>query len=78
MKAIETIGEIDKKGFLRIDRPLKTRDKRVKVIILMSEDDAFKDETTWLSAISGNPAFDFLNEPEEDIYSTKDGKPFND
>lgn len=78
MKAIETIGEIDKKGFLRIDRPLETRDKRVKVIILMSEDDILEDERTWLSAISGNPAFDFLSKPEENIYSIKGGKPFND
>jgi hypothetical protein len=24
------------------------------------------------------PAFDFLKDPEEDIYSINDGKPFND
>ena len=78
MKAIETIGEIDKKGFLRINHPFETRDKKVKVIVLMSEDENLEDERTWLSAISDNPAFDFLNEPEEDIYSIKDGKPFND
>jgi hypothetical protein len=25
-----------------------------------------------------NPAFDFLKEPEEDIYTPADGKPFDD
>jgi hypothetical protein len=31
-----------------------------------------------MNSISKNPSFDFLNEPEEDVYSLKDGEPFND
>jgi len=34
-------------------------------------------ESDWLQAIASNPAFDFLKDPEEDIYSPTDGKPFN-
>jgi hypothetical protein len=34
------------------------------------------DEKKYLEFISRNPALDFLNEPEEDVYSSKDGKPF--
>ena len=30
----------------------------------------------WLHAVANNPAFDFLKNPEEDIYTITDGKPF--
>lgn len=35
------------------------------------------DESEWLRAAATNPAFDFLKNPEEDIYTLDDGKPFN-
>ncbi len=35
-------------------------------------------ENEWLYATAHNPAFDFLNNPEEDIYTLADGKPFHD
>jgi hypothetical protein len=46
----------------------------------MPEDDFYEEEEEklWMNLISKNPAFDFLNEPQEDIYSQKEGKPFND
>jgi hypothetical protein len=34
-------------------------------------------ESEWLKASLNNPAFDFLNDPEEDIYSMSDGKAFH-
>ena len=43
--------------------------------IVISE---IEEEKLWMNLISKNPAFDFLSEPEEDIYSLKDGDPFND
>ncbi len=36
------------------------------------------DEQEWLQAAASNPVFDFLKDPEEDIYTLADGKPFND
>lgn len=36
------------------------------------------DEREWLHAAASNPAFDFLKDPEEDIYTLADGKPFHD
>jgi tetratricopeptide (TPR) repeat protein len=36
------------------------------------------DEYEWLHAAATNPVFDFLKDPEEDIYTLADGKPFND
>jgi hypothetical protein len=32
----------------------------------------------WLNAVANNSAFDFLKDPEEDIYTITDGKPFYD
>ena len=36
------------------------------------------DEDEWLHAAATNPVFDFLKDPEEDIYTLADGKQFND
>ena len=36
------------------------------------------DETDWLRAAATNPAFAFLNDPAEDVYTLADGKPFHD
>jgi hypothetical protein len=35
-------------------------------------------ESEWLYAASTNRAFEFLQEPEEDIYTMADGRPFDD
>ena len=35
-------------------------------------------EYEWLKALIRNPAFEFLNNLEEDIYTLDDGKPFHD
>ena len=78
MKAIETTGKIDRNGLLRLDKPLRLREKNIKIIILLPEENEIEDEKLWLNSISNNPAFAFLNDKEEDIYSLADGKPFND
>ena len=36
------------------------------------------EEYEWLKATARSPAFDFLQVPEEDIYTLDDGKPFHD
>jgi len=36
------------------------------------------DEKEWLRIANTNLAFDSLKEPEEDIYTSKDGRPFHD
>jgi PHD/YefM family antitoxin component YafN of YafNO toxin-antitoxin module len=36
------------------------------------------EEYEWLKNWIKNPAFDALNDPEEDIYTIADGKPFHD
>ncbi len=52
--------------------------KRVRVIVLYEADDSELNEAEWLQAVAKNPAFDFLNDPAEDIYSLSDGEPFHD
>lgn len=51
----------------------------VLVVIPEQEDEkeADIDEVEWLRAAAVNPAFDFLKEPEEDIYTLADGRPFD-
>lgn len=78
VKAIETTGTVDAQHRLRLDEPLPvTGPTKVRVIILFPEE-ADIDEKEWLYAAASNPAFDFLKEPEEDIYTTADGRPFHD
>jgi hypothetical protein len=36
------------------------------------------EEQLWMRAISSNPAFSFLSDTEENIYTLADGEPFND
>lgn len=77
-KAIETTGTIDANHRLLLDETLPVAGPaKVRVIILFPEDTDI-DEKEWLYAASTNPAFDFLNEPEEDIYTIADGRPFHD
>lgn len=77
MQAIELTGTIDEKGQLHLDSPIsQVGQGRVRVILLREE--AEIGDSEWLKAAAGNPAFDFLNDPAEDIYSLNDGRPFND
>ena len=77
MTAIEMSGTVDDQRHLNLDDLLPiSGPRRVRVIVMYPHDEP--DETEWLEAAARNPAFDFLNEPEEDIYSLNDGKPFYD
>jgi predicted DNA-binding antitoxin AbrB/MazE fold protein len=74
MRAIEATATFEK-GLLTLDQAVNLKNKeKVKLIILVDEDDESEEEV-WLDAVSKNPAFDFLKEPGEDIYTAEDGKP---
>jgi len=73
MNAIEIETTANAQGKIEVQLSDKYINKKVRIIIL-SEDEL--EEDAWLHAITENPAFDFLHEPSEDIYSLKDGKPF--
>ena len=76
--AIEITGKVDEHHQLKLDKPLPTiGPTNVRVIVLYPIDNEW-DETEWLQGATHNPAFNFLNDPEEDIYLPTDGKPFHD
>lgn len=78
LKAIEVAGSIDEQHQLHLDAPLPIAGpSRVRIIILFPEWTEIS-ETEWLKAAATNPAFDFLRDPREDIYTLSDGKPFDD
>ena len=81
MTAIEMTGTVDENHQLKLDGALPfAGPKRVRVIVLsqMTEEMGEWNEIEWLKASLNNPAFAFLNDPEEDIYSINDGKAFHD
>ena len=80
VRAIETTGVIDEESQLRLDSPLPiVGPSRVRVIVLIPEEEYEGiSESEWLYAATTNSSFDFLREPEEDIYTLADGRPFDD
>ncbi len=78
MKAIETTGTIDSEYHLILDKPLADINPgRVRIIILQPDETELS-ESEWLLAATSNPAFDFLKDEAENIYTPSDGKPFHD
>lgn len=78
LKAIEVTGMVDDQGQLHLDHPVPLpHSARARVILLFPEEAELTDQH-WLRASVTNPAFDFLHDPAEDIYTPGDGKPFHD
>ena len=79
LTAIETTGTIEQSGRIVIDETFSVNTPTlVRVIVLFPESEGEDlDEREWLQAASKNEVFDFLNDPDEDIYSLKDGKPLD-
>lgn len=72
MRAIEAMATFEK-GLLTLDQAVNLKNKeKVKLIILVSDEE--NEEKIWLDSVSKNPAFDFLKEPGEDMYTVNDGK----
>ncbi len=75
--AIKATGIINSQRQLLLDESLPFfYPKRVRVIVFFTEDSEIEKE--WIESAASNPAFDFLNAPEEDIYTLTDGKEFHD
>jgi len=78
LSAIEVTGTVDEHHKLHLDQALPiSGPKQVRVIVLFPADDDL-DEAEWRQAAVSNPAFRFLHETGEDIYSVEDGNPFHD
>jgi len=77
MTAVEVSGTIER-NHIHLDTALPiSTPKRVRVLVMYDNED-YWNEAEWLQAAARNPAFDFLNDPEEDIYSLSDGKAWRD
>ena len=78
MKAVESLGRVERDGRVLLDTPLPPgMNGRVRVIILVEDDVADVSEQQWLR-IASSGGFEFLDSPAEDLYTLADGKPFND
>jgi hypothetical protein len=79
MQAIEATGIVTSQGDIQLDQPLSNgKAQRVRVIILLTESDSDIGEQTWRQAAATNPAFTFLHDAEENIYTLSNGKPTSD
>jgi hypothetical protein len=77
MKAIEVGGTVEADRRVRLDEPLPPGvSGRVRLIILVGEEEPTDQE--WLQAANKGGSFDFLKAPEEDRYTLRDGRPFDD
>ena len=74
---MEAARAIERSGFIDAQHRPIAKSTRVRVIVLFAEG-AEIEEGEWLYAAATNPAFDFLKDPAEDIYTIKDRKPFHD
>lgn len=77
MRAFETTATVAGQHELILDQPLQLADRsKVRILILLPDEDI--DDNEWLRAASASPAFGFLRDADENIYTSKDGKPFQD
>ncbi|MCF8262521.1 MAG: hypothetical protein K9J12_17225 [Melioribacteraceae bacterium] len=64
---------------MKIEYDFNRNIKDIKVILLFEDDRiSHEPEDDFATVFSKNPAFDFLKEPGEDIYSISDGVPLDD
>ena len=80
-KKIELTGRIDENHHLIVDQELPFAPGNVKIIVfpgteVVEDDDISTMDILKIAQVGG--AFDFLNNPEEDIYTLEDGVPFDD
>ena len=78
-KKIEIFGHVDKNHHLKVDMDVPFEQGRVKILVFpqddskeIIEDDLPVNELLRVAQASG--AFDFWNDPKEDIYTMEDGK----
>lgn len=77
-RTLELTGCVDDQHRLQVDASLPdVVPGPVRVLVLIPDPDDIS-EAEWARAAATNPAFAFLNDPEEDVYSPTDGKPFHD
>jgi len=73
---------IEKDGSVRLPKKVKLSGPRRAILTILDESWPIEEnaddwnEMEWLKASMSNPAFEYLRDPQEDIYTLRDGKPF--
>ena len=76
-RSIEIQGLINGNHHLVVDESLPIDGpRRVRVIVFYDEEEVPHQQ--WMKTASRGGAFDFLSDPEEDIYDENDGEPFHE
>jgi hypothetical protein len=78
MHAIERTGRIWEDGTVTFDEPLNLPPVDHARFLILLPDESDIPEHEWRRFLARNSAFEFLNNPAEDIYSLSDGVPFRD
>lgn len=74
MEAVEKIIQFDEDGNTTLKLGKHFSKKEAKVVVLIKDDEI--SETEWLGLAMKGAAYDFLNDPSEDIYTMEDGVPY--
>lgn len=80
LETMQTTAVFDENGFLHATQPLPGKGgETVQIVVIRVRDETFDagevDEKAWHRGIVSNPAFAFLKDATEDIYSWEDGEP---
>lgn len=71
LRTLEAI--IDEQGHVKLLEPAALISGQRALVTLLDDE---PDEAEWLAGASQSPAYAFLNDPAEDIYSPTDGKKY--
>ena len=74
MKAIELVGDIDKRHRLRADVPADVPAGQVRLIVLVPDEDGAG--SLWEHGVAREWSAD-LSDASQDIYTLEDGQPLN-
>lgn len=74
MEAIEKLVHFDEEGNATLSLGKNFSQKEAKVVVLIKDDEVTDKE--WLALAMKGGAFDFLNDPGENIYTMEDGIPY--
>jgi hypothetical protein len=74
MRAIEVVGDIDQQHRLQAEVPPEIPAGPVRLVVLFPDEDA--NGIAWAQGVAREWA-DELGDPQQDIYTLKDGQPAN-
>ena len=74
MEAVEKIVQFDEDGNATLKLGKHFSKKEAKIVVLIKDDEISEKE--WLNLAGKGKAYDFLNDPAENIYAMEDGIPY--